>query len=212
MPIVFAQSIDPVAAALSKLWRARRKRYRISQVEYGTGAKWLELLKQVAPQVTRGGAFANPDIREGPANGPSSNPSRRAGMELSPVDIRATSRRSADGICALPKRRCDRGVERDRGNDSSRPDHIVGCPAPLANCISLPLLRHRRWPGLLWARSDRASTDVRLDTSIAFSGARSPPTCRCRLRPSTNWSINLKTAKALGLDRARQHCSPAPTR
>jgi hypothetical protein len=27
-----------------------------------------------------------------------------------------------------------------------------------------------------------------------------PQTCRCKHRPSTNWRINLKTAKALGLD------------
>ena len=37
---------------------------------------------------------------------------------------------------------------------------------------------------------------------IASSRARSQPTCRCRRRPSTTLCINLKTAKALGLDRA----------
>ena len=44
------------------------------------------------------------------------------------------------------------------------------------------------------------STGARPATSIASSRARSPPTCRCRRRPNTSWSINLKTAKALGLD------------
>ena len=44
--------------------------------------------------------------------------------------------------------------------------------------------------------------------SIASSGATSPPTCRCRQPPSTNWSINLKTAKALGLDSAADAARP----
>ena len=35
---------------------------------------------------------------------------------------------------------------------------------------------------------------------IASSRARSPPICRCRRLPSTSSSINLKTAKALGLE------------
>ena len=33
-----------------------------------------------------------------------------------------------------------------------------------------------------------------------FSRAPSPPTCQSCRRPSSSWSINLKTAKALGLD------------
>jgi hypothetical protein len=36
--------------------------------------------------------------------------------------------------------------------------------------------------------------------SIASSKARSRLTCRCRPRPSTSFVINLKTAKALGLE------------
>jgi hypothetical protein len=35
--------------------------------------------------------------------------------------------------------------------------------------------------------------------SIAFSKARSQPTCPCKRRPSTSWLINLKAAKMLGL-------------
>ena len=46
----------------------------------------------------------------------------------------------------------------------------------------------------------RPVSGARPATSIASSRARSRPTCRCRRRPSTSWSINLKTAKALGLD------------
>ena len=55
--------------------------------------------------------------------------------------------------------------------------------------------------GLMSYGPDRADQFRRAAaTSIAFSGAKSRPTCRCRRRQSSITAINLKTAKALGLD------------
>src|SRR5204862_863951 len=60
-----------------------------TQVEYGTGAKWLELLKEVAPRVTRAAVLRDPTLPEGIGQFAviqSVAPSFR--VEVSPVDIR----------------------------------------------------------------------------------------------------------------------------
>jgi putative ABC transport system substrate-binding protein len=54
VPIVFAGLIDPVGAGLvASLARPGGNTTGFAGFEYGLSAKWLELLKQVAPRVTR---------------------------------------------------------------------------------------------------------------------------------------------------------------
>src|SRR5262245_8426674 len=53
--IVFAGVIDPVGAGLvASLSRPGGNTTGFAGFEYGLSAKWLELLKQIAPRVTRG--------------------------------------------------------------------------------------------------------------------------------------------------------------
>jgi putative tryptophan/tyrosine transport system substrate-binding protein len=54
VPIVFAGLIDPVGAGLvASLARPGGNTTGFAAYEYGMSVKWLELLKQVAPRVTR---------------------------------------------------------------------------------------------------------------------------------------------------------------
>ena len=54
IPIVFVQVIDPVGGGfVESLARPGGNTTGFTQFEYGLGGKWLELLKQVAPGVTR---------------------------------------------------------------------------------------------------------------------------------------------------------------
>ena len=52
LPIVFAQSIDPVGAGLvESLARPGGNVTGFTQFEYGLSAKWPELLKEIAPGI-----------------------------------------------------------------------------------------------------------------------------------------------------------------
>src|SRR5262249_14169149 len=59
------------------------------QFEYSFSGKWLELLKQIAPQVTRAAVLRNPDNRAGIAEfGAIQSMAQSLGVELRPVDTR----------------------------------------------------------------------------------------------------------------------------
>jgi ABC-type uncharacterized transport system substrate-binding protein len=61
VPIVFAQSIDPVGAGVvASLSRPGGNATGFTQFEYGLSAKWPELLKEIAPGTKRVGVLRDP--------------------------------------------------------------------------------------------------------------------------------------------------------
>jgi len=66
VPIVFTLTPDPVGAGfVTNLARPGGNATGFTQVEYGTSAKYLELLKEVAPRVTRAAVLRDPAIPQG---------------------------------------------------------------------------------------------------------------------------------------------------
>ena len=90
VPVVFTQTPDPVGAGfVASLARPGGNATGFTQFEYGISAKWLELLKEIAPNMTRAAVLRDPTIPEGigqfaiiQAVAPS------LGVELRPVDVR----------------------------------------------------------------------------------------------------------------------------
>ena len=90
VPIVFAVVIDPVGAGfVDSLARPGGNATGFTVFEYGMSGKWLELLKQIAPAVTRAAVLRDPTIASGigqfaavQAVAPS------LGVDLSAVDVR----------------------------------------------------------------------------------------------------------------------------
>jgi ABC-type uncharacterized transport system substrate-binding protein len=90
VPIAFVQVIDPVGAGfVASLARPGGNATGFTSFEYGLSGKWLELLKQIAPSMTRAAVLRDPAVASGigqfaavQAVAPS------LGVELSPVDAR----------------------------------------------------------------------------------------------------------------------------
>jgi ABC-type uncharacterized transport system substrate-binding protein len=66
VPIVFAQLPDPVANGfVANLAQPGGNATGFTVYEYGTSAKWIELLKEIAPRVTRAAVLRDPAIASG---------------------------------------------------------------------------------------------------------------------------------------------------
>jgi ABC-type uncharacterized transport system substrate-binding protein len=90
IPIVFAGTADPVAAGyVENLARPGGNATGFTVYEYSIGGKWLELLKQVAPQVTRVAVLRESGIAAGPGLfGAIQALPPSFGLELRPIDVR----------------------------------------------------------------------------------------------------------------------------
>ena len=66
MPIVFVNVTDPVGGGLvASLARPGGNATGFTQFEFGISAKWLELLKEIAPGIKRVAVIRDPTARSG---------------------------------------------------------------------------------------------------------------------------------------------------
>jgi putative ABC transport system substrate-binding protein len=90
VPIVFAVVADPVGAGfVDSLARPGGNATGFISLEYGLAAKWLELLKQIAPGTTRAAVLRDPTISAGIGQfGALQTAAPSLGIELTPVNVR----------------------------------------------------------------------------------------------------------------------------
>jgi putative ABC transport system substrate-binding protein len=90
VPIVFVLVIDPVGAGfVASLARPGGNATGFTMFEYGMSGKWLELLKEIAPGVTRAAVLRDPTIASGIGQfGALQAVAPSLGVELSPVEVR----------------------------------------------------------------------------------------------------------------------------
>jgi putative ABC transport system substrate-binding protein len=105
VPIVFANVVDPVGAGfVARLARPGGNATGFTPFEYSLSGKWLELLKEIAPNLTRIAILRDPGIATGigqfAAIPAMASPS--LGVELSPIDVRDGGKIERD-IAALAR-------------------------------------------------------------------------------------------------------------
>ena len=189
VPIVFPVAGDPVAAGLvDSLARPGGNATGFLVFEYSLSGKWLEVLKEIAPSVTRAAVFRDPTQGGGTSQFAAIQavaPSLR--VEVTPVNMRDAGE-------------IERTVAAFAGSPNTGLIMTSGPSARLHRDLIITLaVRHKlprstpNAPSSLPAASSpmglitSTSTGKRPATSTASSKGRSPPTCRCRGQPSTNW-------------------------
>jgi putative ABC transport system substrate-binding protein len=90
VPIVFVITIDPVGAGfVASLARPGGNATGFMAYEYSMSGKWLELLKEIAPRVTRAAVLRDPAVASGIGQfGAVQIVAPSLGVALSPVDVR----------------------------------------------------------------------------------------------------------------------------
>jgi len=93
VPIVFTQTPDPVGAGfVNSLARPGGNVTGFTTFEYGISAKWLELLKEIAPRVTRAAVIRDAAIASGTGQwGALQSVAPSVGVEVSPLNLRDAS-------------------------------------------------------------------------------------------------------------------------
>ena len=156
--------------------------------DYGMSAKWLELLKDIAPQVARAA------VLYGPRN-PGGLPMFTAIQVVAPslrVELSSAAVRDAGEIeraVAALARFPEGGLIVTRTTEvMAHSDLIMALAARHRLPTVYPLRSFVTRGGLISYGNDVATvTAWRPAISTAFSRARSRPTCRCSTRPSTIW-------------------------
>ena len=200
VPIVFATASDPVGAGyVESLARPGGNITGFTPFEYGIGAKWLELLKQVLPSVTRVAILRDPAITAGIGLwGAIQSVAPAFGVELRPVDVSDVS-----------------GIERDLMAFARRPNGgliLTGSAFAIMHRDQIIAARHRL-PAVYYERYFAAagglmsygsdSTDAfRLAAGYVDRILKGEKPADLPVQAPTKYElvINLKTAKALSID------------
>ena len=90
IPIVFANAVDPVGMGfVASLARPGGNVTGFTVFEFSMGGKWLELLKQIAPGITRAAVLRDATLASGAGEfGAVQTVAPSFGVELHPVDVR----------------------------------------------------------------------------------------------------------------------------
>jgi len=200
VPIVFVNAPDPVGAGfVQSMARPGGNITGFSNFEYGMSGKWTELLKQIAPNVTRALVFRDPATAAGIGQFAAvRSVAQNLGIELTPVNVR-----DADEIersVAAFARSGSGGMIVTSGGTGARRKLLIG----LASRHKLPAVYPYRYyavDGGLLAYGANTLDPVRRAAGYVDRILKGEKPADMPVQAPTKYElvINLKTAGVLGL-------------
>jgi putative ABC transport system substrate-binding protein len=201
VPVVFAIVPDPVGAGyVNSLARPGGNATGFSTFEYSIGGKWLDLLKQIAPGITRVAVLRDPTI----SGGLGQFGAIQSAASSFAVEVTAINLRDATEI--------ERAIMAFATTSSGG---LIVTASPLAvvhRDFIVTLATRHKLPAIYFMRAFVAEGGLisygpdfvdqyrgQRSTLIGSSRARSQPTCPYKLRPNTSWRSISKPQKALRL-------------
>jgi putative ABC transport system substrate-binding protein len=202
VPIVFTHTTDPVGGGfVESLSRPGGNATGFTNFEFGISGKWLELLKQIAPRVTRVAVIRDPVQASGGGQlGALQGAAPSFGVELSPVGVRDAGEIER-AIAVFARGSNDGLIVTSSALAQVHRDLIV----MLAVRHKLPAVYSQRFfvtaGGLISYGPDRADHSRRAAGYVdrILKGAK-PADMPVQAPTKYELAINLKTAKALGLE------------
>jgi putative tryptophan/tyrosine transport system substrate-binding protein len=203
LPIVFAAVTDPVGAGfVDSLARPGGNANGFMIYEYSLSAKWLELLKQIAPSVTRVAVIRNSDNPAGMAVfGAIQNAAQSLGVEVSPVSVSVRDAGEFERIIAAFARSPNGGLVVTQTASAVQRDLII----TVAARYKLPAVY-----GVYNVTGSGGLISYGVDVVDQFRQAagyvdrilkgEKPANLPVQAPTKYQLVINLKTAKALGLE------------
>jgi ABC-type uncharacterized transport system substrate-binding protein len=201
VPIVFVNASDPVGAGLvESLARPGEQATGFLSIEPGMSTKWLELLKQIAPQVTRVAVIRDPTTVAGAGQfGVMQGAASSFGFEVTPIDAR--DNRAIEHAILKFVRRSNSGMI---VTTSRIARHHRGLIIALADQYRLPTVYPNRYyvtaGGLIAYGADFAE-QLRQAAGYVDRILKGEKPADLPVQGPTKYDlvINLTTAKALGL-------------
>ena len=203
VPIVFVTAIDPVGAGLvESLAHPGGNATGFAVFEFGLGAKWVELLKEMVPHLTRVAVLRDPSVPAGSAPfGAVQAAAPSFEVEVVPIDTRNINDLER-AITSFAQRPNGGLILVAQGDAIRSRDRIIALAAHLRLPAIFPTRLFVDAGGLISYGVGGAGDQYRLAAGYVDRILKGEKPADLPVQAPTRYElvINLKTAKAMGLD------------
>jgi putative tryptophan/tyrosine transport system substrate-binding protein len=201
LPVVFVNQVDPVGSGfVESLARPGGNMTGFANFEFGLGGKWLELLKEIAPRVTRVAVLRDPTSASATGQlGAIQSVTPAFGVELRPIDIRDADEMDR-GLAAFARTPNGGMIVTATGFALTHRDVILALAAKHGLPAVSSFRQHVEHGGLISYAPDTLEPYLRAAVYVdRILKGEKPADLPVQAPTKYELVINLRTAKALGL-------------